>query len=246
VRLCALLFACVAGCSAADGAGDVAPTPDAATEEDTTSADDVRVDETVSVDTESAEANDAAPETAADATPVIDSGCANSTAKPGKLTVIEVDAHTGDEATTMPKTDANDGKNGDNPAFRRHNVARAHSLTYSYWFTSKHVDVAGEPDPAGEQWVDYVPPLGTLGRGKYKLVAYYRQSDNRAPYPAVYEVHHAGGVTKLTRDQRLGSELTGFELGTFDLGCDGFVRAIDTGTDSICFAKMELTYVGPP
>ena len=39
---------------------------------------------------------------------------------------INVDYASGDEATTEHKTDANDGVGGDNPYYRRTNVARAH------------------------------------------------------------------------------------------------------------------------
>jgi hypothetical protein len=202
------------------------------TNDDTLAPDTSTMPETIAVDT-------FVPETPMEA------GCPKGTSKVGDVYKINVDAHTGDEATTEPKTDANDGKNGDNPAFRRTNVARAHTFGASYWFTSKHVDTAGEPDPKGAQYVDYVPPLSKLGAGKWEITIFYRQSDNRAPYPAVYEVHHAGGVATINRDQRLGTEYVAFPLGTFDLGCDGYVRAKDTGAESISFGHMEMKYVGP-
>ena len=62
----------------------------------------------------------------------------------------------------QPKTDANSGTASDNPYYRRHNVARAWATDTGYWFTD--VDqFEGEPDPAGEQWVDFVPPFEILG-----------------------------------------------------------------------------------
>ena len=44
----------------------------------------------------------------------------------------------------------------------------------------------GELDPAGEQWVDYIPPLELLGSGRYEIDASYRWAATRASYSAVY------------------------------------------------------------
>src|SRR3989304_4584345 len=62
---------------------------------------------------------------------------------------LNVDSATGDEGTTQPKTDANNGLNGDNPYFQRTNVARAHlgGCLERYWDTSSYQE-SGEPGPA--------------------------------------------------------------------------------------------------
>ena len=79
----------------------------------------------------------------------------------------------------QPKTDANSGTASDNPYYRRHNVARAWATDTGYWFTD--VDqFEGEPDPAGEQWVDFVPPFEILGPGRYSIEAGYRWAAERA------------------------------------------------------------------
>lgn len=150
----------------------------------------------------------------------------------------------GYDGNVLPKTDANDGKNGDNPYYRRHNVARAWSSFGGYWYTSSHRE-SGEPDPRGEQWVDYVPPLEMLGGGIYQIKTFYRHSENRADYPAKYIIHHVGGTTTINRDQRIGADMVAFDLGQWNLGTDGWVRVQDTGARSICFGNMEFTYVQP-
>ncbi len=254
------LLSLLVGCSGAiepvdaplDDAADDARADDAASldgGDDTTTARDSEADaldassDATQNDTSTPDTR-AQPDSAAIDVPA-EAPCASGTSKVGDVYTIAVDGHTGDEATTEPKTDANDGKNGDIPAFRRTNVARAHTFGQSYWYTSKHVDTAGEPNPSGPQHVDYAPPLARLGAGRWAITMYYRQGDNRAPYPAVYEVHHAGGTTMINRDQRVGSDYTGFSLGTFDLGCAGYVRVKDTGSESISFGHMEMKYVGP-
>ena len=120
-------------------------------------------------------------------------------------------------------------------------MARGH---LDYWFTSKHRE-SGEPDPKGPQWVDYRPPLEQLGAGRYHVTAQYRQTDNRAPYEALYIVSHRGGMTTVKRDQRVGAGYVNIELGDFDLGCTGWARAQDPGADSITFNKMVFKYLGP-
>ncbi len=158
-----------------------------------------------------------------------------------------VDGYTGDEATTEPKTDANDGLNGDNPYYRRTNVARAHDGGGgAYWYTSSYQN-AGEPDPCGPQYVDYKPPLTVLGAGRYRITAEYRNTTSRASYPAQYIVNHAAGTTTILKSQRDGTSgaYVTFDLGDFDLGSTGWVRVNDTGCESLTFNKMDFTYMGP-
>lgn len=191
------------------------------------------------------ESDSATPDTAVAETPADAAAACPPTLKPGAEHRIAIDAFTGDEATAMPKSDANDGKAGDNPQFRRTNVARAHLFGEAYWFTSKHQE-PGEPNPKGDQWVDYVPPFAKLGAGKYKVFMKYRAGENRATYPAKYVVSHAAGASTVMRDQALGGMVvTEFELGTFTFGCTGSIRAIDTGAESISFGAARFVYVGP-
>jgi hypothetical protein len=160
----------------------------------------------------------------------------------GETFMLEVDGHTGDEATTEPKTDANDGANGDNPQFRRHNVARAH---IDYWYTSSYQE-AGEPDPDGEQWVDYTPDFTLLGVGCYHIVARYRATESRATYAALYQIRNADGlVVQLERVQERGSgEYRDEDLGHHVMCPDSYVRIEDPGASSITFNQMQFTYVG--
>ncbi len=161
----------------------------------------------------------------------------------GETYRLDADAHTGDEETTEPKTDLNDGLNGDSVHFRRFNVARAH---LDYWYTSSYQN-PGEPDPAGSQWVDYVPPLNILGPGVYSIEARYRNTDARATYDVPYTVHHQGGTTTILKCQRDGTSGSYYtvNLGTFDLGTDGWVRVEDPGSSSITLDPIRFTYLGP-
>jgi len=169
-------------------------------------------------------------------------GCGDpGIAGPGFVWTIWPDAHTGDEHTTQPKTDAHDGLDGDNPEYRRHNVSRAH---IDYWYTSSYQD-AGEPDPNGEQWVDYAPDFATLGAGQYEIVAHYRQTENRAPYEALYKVQHRDGEAIVGRDQREGDDYESLSLGVYDLCPGDFVRVEDPGANSISFNQMDFIWVGP-
>lgn len=162
----------------------------------------------------------------------------------GEEWAIDVDEHTGDEATTEPKSDADDGRDGDNPYFQRHNVARAHcSGSDCYWYTSSHQE-SGEPSPSSTQYVDYTPPFADLGIGRYRLVASYRQTENRADYPARYVVHHRDGSDTTEVDQRDGSDVEWVELGTWWMCPDSYVRVQDDGSESITFNRMELTFEG--
>jgi len=146
----------------------------------------------------------------------------------------------------LPKTDANDGLNGDNPYFQRWNVARAcEDDSATFWYSSGFRQ-PGEPDPAGEQWVDYKPPLSILGPGRYHITANYRQTSSRASYDVLYTVHHAAGTTTLHRSQfGYGIQDATFDLGEFDLGSTGWVRVQDTGSESVAFDQMSFTYLGP-
>ena len=154
----------------------------------------------------------------------------------------EVDAHTGDEHTTQPKTDANDGAGGDNPDFRRHNVARAHN---DYWYTSSYRE-ADEPDPNGEQWVDYTPDFTLLGVGCYHIVAQYRATESRATYAAYYQIRNEDGlVVQFDRVQERGSgEYRDEDLGNQYMCPDSYVRIEDPGANSITFNIMRFTYLG--
>ncbi len=162
---------------------------------------------------------------------------------------LNQDGYTGDENTTQPKTDLNDGLNGDNPYYQRTNVARAHnSGSCIYWYTSAYQE-AGEPDPAGPQYVDYVPPFGSganqLTPGRYRLNAEWRYSTARASYPAQYIVNHAGGQTTILWQQNQGTMCETFDIGEFDMTVGSFIRVNDTGSESITFNRMLFTYLGP-
>jgi len=162
---------------------------------------------------------------------------------------LNQDGYTGDENTTQPKTDLNDGLNGDNPYYQRTNVARAHnSGSCIYWYTSAYQE-AGEPDPAGPQYVDYVPPFGSganqLTPGRYRLNAQWRFSESRASYPAEYIVNHAGGQTTILWQQNQGTMCETFDIGEFDMTVGSFIRVNDTGSESITFNRMLFTYLGP-
>jgi len=151
------------------------------------------------------------------------------------------------QGDVLPKTDTNSGTNGDNRYFQRHNVARAWATGIGYWYTDADQH-AGEPDPAGEQWVDYAPPFEILGPGRYALETAYRGSTNRASYPAVYRVHHALGTNEVLRDQRFGSPAAPvywFTVGQFEMRAGSFVRVEDTGTGSITFSNMRFGLLAP-
>lgn len=166
---------------------------------------------------------------------------------------LNPDGFTGGEGTTEPKVDLNDGLNGDNKFYKRTNVARAwpYGCAQPYWYTSAYQE-AGEPDPAGPQYVDYAPPFGAnsnqLPPGRYRLNAQYRFTDARAYYPAEYTVNHAGGSTTILQSQREGTPdaCESFDLGEFDLQSGSFIHVNDTGTESITFNRMLFTYLGPP
>lgn len=167
---------------------------------------------------------------------------------PGNLAVgatytLNIDAFTGDEHTTQPKSDANNGQSGDNPLFRRHNVARGHA---DYWYSSSH-QKAGEPDPNGPQWVDYTPDFDQLGRGCYRITAQYRGTNNRALYPALYRVlNTANGDHLYERVQkRLDGAYVDEDLGTHQMCSTSFVRIEDPGPNSISMNKMRFKYLGP-
>lgn len=151
------------------------------------------------------------------------------------------------QGDVIPKTDAHDGLNGDNQYYRRHNVARAWPADVGYWFTAADQQ-PGEPDPAGEQWVDYAPPFEILGPGRYTIFGSYRWGATRASYPAVYRVYHALGTNDVLRDQRIGTvgqTIEYFLIGTYEMRPSSFVRVEDTGAESITFAHMRFHYVSP-
>ena len=151
------------------------------------------------------------------------------------------------DGDVLPKTDANTGTSGDNRYFQRQNVARGWPTDVGYWYTAADQH-EGEPDPASEQWVDYVPPFEILGPGRYAIDASYRWSATRASYPAVYRVHHGLGTNEVLRDQRIGSAaatIVYFSLGEFEMRPGSFVRVEDTGSESITFAHMRFRLVTP-
>ncbi len=151
------------------------------------------------------------------------------------------------QGDVIPKTDAHDGLNGDNQYYRRHNVARAWPADVGYWFTAADQQ-PGEPDPAGEQWVDYAPPFEILNPGRYTIYGSYRWGATRASYPAVYRVYHALGTNEVFRDQRIGTvgqTIEYFLIGTFEMRPGSFVRVEDTGAESITFAHMRFHFVSP-
>ena len=161
----------------------------------------------------------------------------------GETHVVGVDAFTGDEATTEPKTDANDGLNGDNPRYRRHNVMRAHG---DYWYTSSFQQ-AGEPNPNDLQWVDYTPDFQSLGIGCYKVIGQYRATENRANYIVDYRVMNtASGNLVYQEVQAKGAgEYHDVHLGNYQLCANSFVRIQDPGAKSITFNKVRFVYQGP-
>lgn len=151
------------------------------------------------------------------------------------------------QGDVIPKTDANTGTNGDSIYFRRHNVARGWPTDVGYWFTAADQQL-GEPDPAGEQWVDYVPPFEILGSGRYAIYGSYRWGSTRASYPAIYRVYHALGTNEVLRDQRIGTvgqTIEYFFIGAFEMRPGSFVRVEDTGSESITFAHMRFVYLAP-
>lgn len=168
-------------------------------------------------------------------------------AQAGRLAIdevwtVSVDAHTGDEDTTQPKTDLNHGTNGDNPQFRRHNVARAHN---DYWYTSSYQE-NGEPNPRDAQWVDYAPDFGALGVGCYRIEAQYRGTDARATYAAHYRILGARAPDILIEDvqQRRGGAYVDVNLGNHFMCPASMVRIQDPGPNSITFNRMRFTYLG--
>ncbi|MBI5549849.1 MAG: hypothetical protein HY901_38675 [Deltaproteobacteria bacterium] len=155
---------------------------------------------------------------------------------------LRVDAHSGDEDTTQPKIDANNGSNGDNPRFRRNNVARAHN---DYWYTSIYQST-DEPDPRSAQWVDYVPDFAALGVGCYKIVATYRATSNRAPYPIPHRVEDTGFgdfVVEVIQHEGDG-EYVDVELGDYFMCTGSKVQIQDPGASTVHFGEMRFTYRG--
>jgi hypothetical protein len=161
----------------------------------------------------------------------------------GQTYVVGIDAFRGDEATTEPKRDANDGDDGDNPQFRRVNVARAHG---NYWYSSSHQE-PGEPDPNGPQYVDYVPSFNDLGVGCYHVETEYRATENRANYAVDYQLFD-GDQVRVSYEviqARGEGEYVPIDLGRHVLCAETRVRVSDPGPASISFHPMHFTYLGP-
>ncbi len=182
---------------------------------------------------------------------------------------LDPDNASGDEETTCPKIDLNNGAGGDNPYYQRTNVARAHvgGCSGRYWYTSNFqmlctdptpVNTCGggpcidEPDVNGAQYVDYAPPFGNgvseLTPGRYKIIGEYRNTTSRATYPAEYIVTHAGGTTTVLKSQLDGADgsCPSFDIGIFDLTTGSKVRVNDTGNSSITFNRMRFQLVSAP
>lgn len=159
----------------------------------------------------------------------------------GETFRVEIDAFAGLEHQAEPKFDTHRGTSGDIAWFRRFNVARAHAGGgLAYWYSSKHQDVV-EPWPLGQQWVDYTPPLGILGPGRYRLALRHRASANRAHYPARVTISQADGLTLVEVPQRGASGSPWIELGEFDLTPQSWVRVEDPGPASIVFGPLDMT-----
>ncbi|MDX2185992.1 MAG: DUF4038 domain-containing protein [Opitutaceae bacterium] len=169
----------------------------------------------------------------------------NPAAKPEDLT-IDGDGFYGDEATTEPKWDRNDGRAGDNPRFRRHNVGRAHSgKGFSYWYTSKYQQ-PGEPSPSGEQWVDYVPDVPEGPARSYRLTLRTRNSDARAHYPLRCLIYGASGIELFEIPQRqAGDAIVDVLLGEFVLKKGSFIRLRDEGGGSVLFGSLVCSELPP-
>lgn len=166
--------------------------------------------------------------------------------KPNDSRTILPDYHTGKEGSTRPRTDKNDGKDGDNPLYRRHNVARAFKLGLdAYWYTSSK-RLSGEPDPSGEQWVDYKPPFAKWGVGRYRIIARYRATRNRASYAAEYIAKNTktGDQTKY-QVQKGSASYRNFDMGVYYMCRDSFLRVKDPGSRSIAFGFAKFIYLGP-
>ena len=169
-------------------------------------------------------------------------------AKQGKLRknqafTVNVDAHTGREGTTQPKKDKNNGKNGDNPQFRRHNVARAF---HHYWYSSSKRN-SGEPDPKGEQWVDYKPNFSNLGVGWYRLSAEYRSTHHRPSYLVHYYAKNTNTDDKVTyaRQNQRKIAYRWVQMGVHYMCKDSYIRVEDPGRGAISFKRAKFIYLGP-
>jgi len=175
----------------------------------------------------------------------LDGDCTPSTGAlgVGQTHVVGVDAFSGDEHTTQPKTDANNGLNGDNPRYRRHNVARGHG---DYWYTSSF-QKPGEPDPNDPQWVDYTPDLNALGVGCYQITGQYRATENRANYIVDYQVMNSavGDVVYKEVQKKGKAEYLDVHIGKHQLCSNSFLRIQDPGAKSISFNKVRFQYLGP-
>jgi hypothetical protein len=159
---------------------------------------------------------------------------------------INPDDHTGKEGSTRPKYDKHDGKKGDNRLYMRHNVARAFkSGPLAYWYTSSHRK-SGEPNPKGEQWVDYKPNFSKLGVGRYRILATYRSTRNRASYPALYIAKNTktGDFTK-SQKQNQSRAYRVVDMGVRYMCKDSYLRVEDPGSRSIAFGKAKFIYLGP-
>lgn len=162
--------------------------------------------------------------------------------------MINVDAFTGDEDKTEPKIDKNDGKDGDNPQFRRHNVARGFKpgTINAYWYTSSRRK-KNEPDPNGPQWVDYTPDFSKLGVGRYRIAIEYRSTHHRPDYPVHYYAKDTktGDFLKLWKQNQHTKSYRWVQMGIHFMCKDSYVRVEDKGPGAISFKRGRFTYLGP-
>lgn len=163
--------------------------------------------------------------------------------KTNQAFLVNVDAHTGKEHTTQPKKDKNDGKNGDNPQFRRHNVARAF---HQYWYSSSRRE-PGEPDPNGEQWVDYTPNFSNLGVGWYRLSAEYRSTHHRPSYLVHYYAKNTKTGDRVTYARQNQSKIAyrWVQMGDHYMCKDSSIRVEDKGPGAVSFKRAKFIYLRP-
>ncbi|MBF0432327.1 MAG: T9SS type A sorting domain-containing protein [Fibrobacteria bacterium] len=179
----------------------------------------------------------------------------------GDVYYLLTDGYFGYERDSGPWDDANDGVKvsganyPDNPHFKRHKVSKAHMCPEvdppvpnlqnpPYWYTSRFIFNEGEPDPAEPQWVDYVPPIDSLGAGTYKIEILFRNTENRPDYDAEYSVIVPGADTvTATVNQKSGVEgdCMWFTVGEVELTEGSFVRAEDPGAGSLVFGPGKFT-----
>ncbi|MBF0433254.1 MAG: carboxypeptidase regulatory-like domain-containing protein [Fibrobacteria bacterium] len=157
--------------------------------------------------------------------------------------LLYVDYYSGDMETTSPKTDANNGLAGDNPFFQRHNVTVAHWYAGRHYWRNTGCPGMGCPDDTLENWVKYVPPVDSLGKGIYEITTWYRWAESeRADYPVLHIVYRADGSADTIKVQYV--EVEGYvqvNLGEHDLGEDSYVQVVNPGIKPVTYCDMVFT-----